>query len=86
MTSDDTPEIDEIDGDMLLLLDRIKERMPEINLDDHQVSWHQMPDGAPALLVDGGGFAAMTESRSRTLAMTSTRSDRSRRCARSGRS
>lgn len=39
-----------------LLLDRIAERLPELDLDDNEVAWHQLPDGAPALLVDGGGL------------------------------
>jgi hypothetical protein len=30
--------------------------LPEIKLDEHEVGWTKMPDGAPALCVDGGGF------------------------------
>jgi hypothetical protein len=56
MTNDDTPKTNETDADRLLLLDRIADRLPEINLDEHEVAWHQLPDGAPALLVDGGGM------------------------------
>lgn len=57
MNNDDaTPEISETDDDRLLLLDRIGERLPEIDLDEHEVAWHELPDGAPALLVDGGGL------------------------------
>ncbi len=56
MNNDDTPEISETDADRLLLLDRISERLPEIDLDEHEVAWHQLPDGASALLVDGGGL------------------------------
>jgi hypothetical protein len=56
MNTDDTPETNEIDDDRLLLLDRISDRLPDINLDEHEVAWHQLPDGSPALLVDGGGM------------------------------
>jgi hypothetical protein len=43
---EDRIETDEIDdAERLLLLDRMAERLPEIDLDNHQVSWTQMPDG-----------------------------------------
>ena len=30
--------------------------MPEVNLDEHEIAWHQLPDGSQALLVNGGGI------------------------------
>jgi hypothetical protein len=54
-TNDDTG-LNETDADRLELLDRIAERLPEINLDKREVSWMTLPDGHPALLVDGGGI------------------------------
>ena len=42
--------------DRLALLDRIEERVPDLDLDQHTVEWVAMPDGAPGLAVDGGGF------------------------------
>jgi hypothetical protein len=56
MNNDDTPEISETDDDRLLLLDRIAGRLPDLDLDGHEVAWHQLPDGSQALLVDGGGL------------------------------
>ena len=52
-----TRDIDPIDAERLELLDRIAERLPEIDLDQHSVEWTEMPDdGSQALLVDGGGI------------------------------
>jgi len=56
MNDDDTPEISETDDDRLLLLDRIAERLPEMNLDDYSIEWVTLPDGGEALVIDGGGF------------------------------
>ena len=54
MTRDD---MDWLDVDRLKLLDRIAERLPEVDLDAHEVEWTEMPDdGSQALLVDGGGL------------------------------
>ena len=48
---------DETDFDRLELLDRIAERVPELDLDQHEIEWTEMrDDGAPGLLVDGGGM------------------------------
>jgi hypothetical protein len=44
------------DTDRLTLLDRLAERVPELDLDRHAVEWTELPDGAQALLVDGSGF------------------------------
>jgi hypothetical protein len=38
------------------LLDRIEARLPELDLDQHEVDWTELPDGHVALLVDGGGL------------------------------
>src|SRR5262245_29412794 len=43
------------DADRLLLLDRIAERVPELDLDDERVEWTTLDDGHEALLVNGGG-------------------------------
>jgi hypothetical protein len=44
------------DADRLQLLDRIAERVPELDLDQQSVEWTTMEDGAEALVVNGGGF------------------------------
>jgi hypothetical protein len=50
-------DMDTIDTDRLELLDRIAERMPELDLKRHSIEWTEMPDnGAQGLLVDGGGI------------------------------
>jgi hypothetical protein len=46
----------ERDADRLELLDRIAERVPELDLDRHSVEWTTLDDGSEALLVDGGGI------------------------------
>ena len=46
----------ERDRDRLTLLDRIAERVPELDLDEQSVEWTTMDDGAEALVVNGGGF------------------------------
>jgi hypothetical protein len=52
MTEDLTPT----DTDRLALLDRLADRMPDLDLDQHEVEWMTLPDGHEALLVDGGGI------------------------------
>jgi hypothetical protein len=50
-------KLDPTDADRLELLDRIAERVPELDLDQHSIEWGEMPDdGSQALLVDGGGI------------------------------
>ncbi len=46
------------DCDRLLLLDRLAERLPDLDLDRQEVDWMTLPepDGAEALLVNGGGI------------------------------
>jgi hypothetical protein len=48
--------MNEKDQDRLELLDRIAKRVPELNLDQHEIEWTTLPDGHEALAVDGGGF------------------------------
>jgi len=48
--------MDDRDADRLELLDRLADRMPEVDLEQHEVEWLTLPDGAEALLVDGGGL------------------------------
>ncbi len=59
MAGDDRDRHDDqarIDAERLELLDRIDDRLPEIDLDRHSIEWTQMPDdGSQALLMDGGG-------------------------------
>lgn len=59
MSADPDADLDPRDADRLLLLDRIAERMPDLDLDQHEVAWHELPEdcgGGEALLVDGGGI------------------------------
>jgi hypothetical protein len=44
------------DADRLLLLDRLAERVPELDLEENEVEWATLPDGHAALLVNGGGL------------------------------
>jgi hypothetical protein len=48
--------IDERDQDRLELLDRIAERVPELDLERQSVEWTTLDDGHEALIVNGGGF------------------------------
>ena len=48
--------MDRSDTHRLKLLDRIADRVPELDLDRNEVEWHELPDGHQALTVDGGGF------------------------------
>jgi hypothetical protein len=51
MTTDiDTDEHD--DQDRLELLDRIAERVPELDLDRESIEWRTLPDGNEALFVN----------------------------------
>ena len=43
------------DRDRLQLLDRIADRVPELDLDQNQVEWTRLDDGHDALVVIGGG-------------------------------
>ena len=44
------------DSDRLELLDRIADRIPDLDLDQQQVEWTRLDDGHEALLVNGGGI------------------------------
>jgi hypothetical protein len=47
------------DTDRLELLDRIADRVPELDLDKHEVEWSTLPDGHEALHIgDGGDYFA----------------------------
>ena len=46
----------ERDRDRLTLLDRIAERVPEVDLARDAVEWMTLPDGVEALLVNGGAI------------------------------
>jgi hypothetical protein len=48
--------VDRSDADRLTLLDRIANRVPELDLDQNQVEWRALDDGHQALVVNGGGF------------------------------
>jgi hypothetical protein len=57
--ADATARIDtmnERDQDRLELLDRIADRVPELDLDQQSVEWITLDDGHEALIVNGGGF------------------------------
>jgi hypothetical protein len=43
------------DTDRLELLDRLADRVPELDLEQKMVEWMTVDDGHEALLVDGGG-------------------------------
>jgi hypothetical protein len=51
-----TDNLSPTDADRLDLLDRLAERLPELDLEQHEVEWLTLPDGAEALIVDGGGL------------------------------
>jgi hypothetical protein len=51
-----TTDLDTADADRLELLDRIAGRMPELDLEQHEIEWTTLDDGSEALLVDGGGI------------------------------
>jgi hypothetical protein len=44
------------DAARLELLDRIAERIPELDLERQSIEWTTLDDGAEALIVNGGGF------------------------------
>lgn len=46
----------ERDREQLKLLDRIAERVPELDLDQQAIEWTTLDDGHEALLVNGGGM------------------------------
>jgi hypothetical protein len=48
--------VDRSEADRLKLLDRLKERIPELDLDQQSVEWTTLDDGHEALLVNGGGI------------------------------
>jgi hypothetical protein len=49
-------EFNETDADRLELLDRIADRVPDLDLDQQSVEWRTLDDGHEALLVNGGGI------------------------------
>ena len=44
------------DADRLELLDRLEDRLPELDLDANEIAWMTLEDGHEALLVNGGGI------------------------------
>ena len=68
--------MDDRDQDRLELLDRIAERIPELDLDSTAVEWMRLDDGHEALLVDGGGLDAAPAPTSPMPARTCTWSGR----------
>ena len=48
-------DLNPAEADRLQLLDRIAERVPELDLAQHSVEWTELPDGAQGRPVDGGG-------------------------------
>jgi hypothetical protein len=48
--------VDRSDADRLELLDRIADRVPELDLDQNAIEWTTLDHGHEALLVDGAGF------------------------------
>jgi hypothetical protein len=64
------------DADRLELLDRIAERIPELDLERQSIEWTTLDDGAEALIVNGGGFDGGDGAFLTTTATTCTRSGR----------
>jgi hypothetical protein len=48
--------MDPTDADRLVLLDRLAERVPELDLTENATEWTKLDDGHEALLVNGGGI------------------------------
>jgi hypothetical protein len=44
------------DADRLKLLDRLADRVPELDLNRNEIEWRTLDDGHEALLVNGGGI------------------------------
>ncbi len=51
-----TEYLNPTDADRLAVLDRLADRVPELDLDPEQIEWMKLPDGHQALLVNGGGI------------------------------
>jgi hypothetical protein len=47
--------MDPIDAERPELLDRLAERIPDLDPDQREVARDELPDGAQGLRVDGGG-------------------------------
>lgn len=50
-----TPDLNPQDADRLAVLDRLADRIPELDLAQRETEWATLDDGSEALLVDGGG-------------------------------
>jgi len=48
--------VDRFDTDRLELLDRMADRVPELDLDRQTIDWTELDDGHQALRVNGGGI------------------------------
>jgi hypothetical protein len=48
--------MNDTDSDRLELLDRIADRVPELDLTEQTIEWTTLDDGHEALLVNGGGI------------------------------
>lgn len=53
---DHADHLDHADADRLELLDRLADRLPDLDLADRKLEWKTLEDGSEALLVDGGGI------------------------------
>ena len=51
-----TMTVNDRNAERLELLDRIADRIPELDLAQQSVEWTTLDDGAEALLVNGGGI------------------------------
>ena len=53
----DRPKLDATDEERLDLLDRIADRLPDLDLGRYTIEWTEMPDdGSQALMVEGVGI------------------------------
>jgi hypothetical protein len=48
--------MNETDADRLELLDRLADRVPELDVEQQSIEWTTLDDGHQALLVNGGGI------------------------------
>jgi len=48
-------DLNQTDAERFALLDRIAERIPELDLKQRTVEWTEMPDGAPGLVFATAG-------------------------------
>lgn len=71
-----TDDLEPADADRLILLDRIAERVLNLDLAKRSIEWTTLDDGSEALLVNGGGIDGGSGAYFANAATTCTRSAR----------